>query len=290
MNQHHNDEFDDKKLSDLYRQGATEKPSDNISHKILSAASEQAKLNRSGPNLIEYLINMITSSRSLAFAAVMVIGISIILQIQFDQPEQIVPQSISDSIPAATMKPDSTEILAEPENFSEPMDSASDLEKSISKSLSPAKPVTKADEKRRNESDRKAQSEAKRRMAEENQLMRQRSQEKKEKRMMLAPENAFSPAPVISPLTSTLNCDELTNRACLSSAKCTLSFHDNNLTCQSTVNHCEKGFVQMDMYKEQCEQKTGCQYITGHCNCDADESCSCINDELPSCEPIKRAE
>ena len=71
MSQHHNDEFEDNNLSDLYKRGANEKPSDQLSHGIVNAAKQQAKLNQSGWNLIEYLMSIISSSRSLAFAAVM---------------------------------------------------------------------------------------------------------------------------------------------------------------------------------------------------------------------------
>lgn len=313
MSQHHNDEFDDKRLSDLYKQGATEKPSGHISHGILSAAKKQAKLNKTGWNLVEYLIGLISSSRSLAFAAVMVIGISIILQIQFDQPEQIVPQGISDisnGLPVTKMKSHSEENIADPEAVSRSLDSVSDnettpskpsLSKQRAKSSQPAKPAKKTYEQTLNELNRKKSEEAKQRMVERERLMQKRSQQKKErqqKQMMQAPESAFAPAPAISPLfemtpsqlMTTPVCENLSNKACLSSANCILALQTDELICRKTKNHCEKDFVQIEMQEKQCGQKENCQYKKSNCDCDLNETCSCNNNTPPSCESIEVVE
>ena len=312
MTQHPNDEFDDNKLSDLYKQGAAEKPSDHINHRILSAAKQHANLNQSGWNLVEYLISLISSSRSLAFAAVMVIGISLILQIQFDQPEQIVPQGISDisnGAPVTKMKSRSEESISEPETFSESLDSASDFEiaplkpslnKQRTKSSQPAKPAKKTYEQTINESNRKKSEEAKRRMFERDRLMQQQTQQKKEKQqkqMMQAPESAFAPAPVMSPLfkmtpsqIATPVCDNLTNKACLSSANCILALQGDKLICRPPNNHCEKDLVQFDMQEKQCEQKENCQYKESKCDCDINETCTCNNNTPASCELIEHVE
>ena len=313
MSQHHNDEFDDKRLSDLYKQSATEKPSDHISRGILSSAKQHARSNKSGWGPIANLISILSSSRSLAFTAVMVIGISIILQIQFDQPEQIVPQGISEfsnGAPISKMKSRSAESITEPETFSESMDSVSDTELTPSESSlkkqkvrtpQPEKPVKKTYKPTFDESNRKIAEEAKQRMLERDRLMQQHSQQKKErqeKQMMQTPESAFSPAPIASPLlemtpsqlTTTADCENLTNKACLSSANCILATQENTLICRIANDHCEKDFVQFHMHEKQCELKDNCQYKKSDCDCGVNETCTCDNNSPPSCELIEDAE
>jgi len=308
MSQHHNNEFDDNNLSELYKQGASEQPSDRISHGILNAAKKQAKLNQSGWNLVEYLLSIISSSRSLAFAAVMVIGISIILQIQFDQPEQIVPQGISDlsnGSPVSKMKSPSDDSLTKPEAITESMESIADSKIAppqpsvIKQKARSAQPVTPA-KKTTSESNRKKSEEARQTMLEKEHLKQRRSQERKErqqKQMMRTPESAFAPAPAISPLLemtpyqSTMPvCKTLTNKACLTSAICILARQDNQLICRSPDNHCENGFVQFDRQEEQCIQKDNCKFIKSECECDTSETCSCSNNTPPSCKLSETAE
>lgn len=313
MSQHHNDEFDDKRLSDLYQQGATEKPSDHITHNILATAKQHARSNKSAWGPIENLISLLSSSRSLAFAAVMVIGISIILQIQFDQPEEIVPQKMSDlsnGMPVAKMKSRSEKNITESETASESIDSVSDIELAPSGSfpdkqkIRPAQsqtPAKKTHESTVNQSNRKIVEETKQRMLERDRLIQQRSQQKKERQkmqLMQTPESVFSPAPALSPLLemapsqsmTTPACNNLTNKACLSSANCTLTRKENTLICRTSIAHCEKDFVQLDMYKEQCEIKNNCKYNKSDCQCDINGSCICSNNTPPSCTLIEDVE
>lgn len=302
MNNHTpSDPHDDDKISSLYKQGSIETPARYINEKIRQRARQGSASVIQFP--LRRVFNVITSSRSLKVAAVLVIGVSIILQIQFDHPEQMsIPmnEEYSDNGMFAD-KPvsDSSDFIQE-ESFAPSISSDSMkeslVEQTLSTSLEPRtpKPAKKAKpapakpgpgyEMQRREKSRSMELE-KRRLHEKIIEEKQASSKRKQTEMNLQ-SLATSPQVLISEAGAEDICRTLNSAACLASSSCVLSNTNNELTCHAAMNHCERDFRQLDDQSDLCQQREQCEYTAGKCDCDTDGSCECINKTPPSCKLI----
>lgn len=296
MSQHDNDnEFNDDRLSQLYKKSATETPSEKIKQQLLLAAKQQAESYRSGWNLFEYLLKLMSSSRSLAFAAVMVIGISIILQIQFDQPDELTPTFLDDAangrLPAEAASPE-VSLSAEPTQESEEATTQAITRKNSTAppaSISPAKSPA-ADFFKSESEERHTQQQKEKRLKEQ----QRKQEERKKQRLMLSPESQSTQSrpqalyDASSMATVLPDCKTLSDIDCLSSSRCLLVNEDDVLICRETVNLCEENFIQKNNAgAEQCRNQQACEFIAGDCVCKQDGSCKCTDNKPPLCQPIQ---
>lgn len=306
------DEFDDDKLDMLYRLGANESASKSVTNSILSAASKQARINTSRLHIVEYFLQLITSSRSLAFAAVMVIGISIILQIQFDQTDEIIPRLDSElnlqTQPANISKTDSpvdesVSEAAEPVLSLSPASPAAQSPKpEPAKKMQPAQAPRAPAEPREHllkqkhieqmRQKAKAYQEATRKQKQE--LSRRKKSEAEQKRLLDETPQYFATPPAMdslqsgSPQPEASQCINLSESDCLLSANCVLANTDKGLICRVPENACEVSFIQAANSAESCIPEAQCRFIKGDCHCDDADVCHCDEEALPQCVPVNK--
>ena len=292
---------DDNKITALYKQGSIETPAQHINRKILDTASQQPTSIFHLP--IRLLINTLSYSKPLAVAAVVVISISIILQIQFDHPEQVIPKSLqeknlqetTDTIPSLdhssgrSIEPDASRSYDSPDE---------QLPKAPAEKLKASKPAL-----------RKKHSVKESDITEDSQLHYQREQavktkKNKEKERRLRQEKKLeannilprqdrikseASTPQVSFMStfnaSIENCKTLNHSECLSSKSCSLSYIDEAMTCQLSTPPCESNFIQNSDNSETCLNRDQCQYIEGTCNCNSNGDCECVNNVIPTCQP-----
>ena len=310
MNDHNQtNQHDDDKISSLYKQGSVETPAEHINTKILNNARQQST------NIIHLpfrlLINTISSSRPLAVAAVVVISISIILQIQFDHPDKMMPETLQESsmqklddgipTPEDSLLEEQTDLNSESESFSINKEAGSQ-EKAIenSKVIKPSKSKKilpfKADKSRAIQLDKQIEKnkviDIRRKKKREQSLRKRKILEENKVRSM---EKYFKSNPS-APLTSAVSsfsavidsCKTLTHSDCLSSNICVLRFTNEILICQKADNHCESNFIQKNDIANLCLKRNKCQFIKGECLCDDNGICQCKDNIIPSCQLISK--
>ncbi len=292
-----NEQDDDNKISSLYKQGSIETPAKHINEKIL----HQAKLSSNNviPLSIKRIFTTITSSRSLAIAAVLVIGVSVVLQIQFDHFDEIMPTStetyLDEQILLENLSTDNTErLLSAPAQTSEAFNNNEEintLNSSIPKKSAPKpsmkayKPTAKTETEAKAKYDRQRHERylKLKQKREQKQRLERKPQDKEEllkKRLEKIPSTALG----ISSFSSDLdNCNNFNNKECLASSICTLNVSNNKLNCQQAKNHCEQDFSQSDDSIESCQKKGKCEYIVSTCQCNTNGSCECEDNTPPAC-------
>jgi len=300
-----NDKKYDEIIASLYQQGSVEKPSDELNKKILNAARNKSD------NVIRWpakkIINTLLSSHSLAVAAVLVISISVILQIQFDHPEEIISPTAEQQFSHATSERKTPEMHADIQQDvtdTAPIMNSQPVEEVLPKPKSPvntqkhsvrhstalkekalAKKQHKVSKQQR-EQERRQHIEAKR--LSERKRLRQKSERQHDE--------SQRPSTVINTLSADLSADPMTSEAvkfcaqlshskCLESTNCILDKVDSRLICRQPNNTCEKNFVQKDQSKEQCQIKSECEFINSDCHCD-EHDCQCEDDLPPTCKPV----
>lgn len=295
---------DDKKISSLYTEGSKETPAKHINESILNHARSQTD------NVIHLtfkkVIETLTSSRSLAVAAVLVIGISIILQIQFKHPETLLlpgTEELSDSelLFGNTYSDDLEDLQGmDSSALSSPMEAAE--ENAISSDITSFEKESAANTLRNNTAINKPK--ALRQMAapkvaqrieqkkrDKRSLDRQAKQVEKRKRLLTEKRDlnsALSPQAISILSNDTIepnikSCDTYNNQQCLSATGCTLVIDNVTTSCQMTANHCENDFSQLNDTKDKCINKDQCEYIESTCECNTNGLCECINDTPPAC-------
>lgn len=298
-------------ISSLYKQGSTESPAEHINKAILNKARKQPS------NIIylsfEKIANTISSSKALATAAVFILSISIILQIQFDHPGTISTDDVSqheslliDSLPnisnnkqPETLLEDSqplaespTEsiIQSKPELLSDSISfdkKPSNIQKpEKAESIIPAPSLSKKQSSSYTR-ERKIESDIQ-------QLSGKQKHESYKSRSKLKPRKKRIEKSQSSAVTSFSeeidSCVSLSHHSCLSSKICVLKFNNESLICQNTSNHCEENFIQNMDTSELCLNKENCEYIAANCNCEKNGHCQCENNKTPSCQPITSKE
>lgn len=299
-NNTHNEQDDDNKISSLYKQGSIETPAKHINEKIL----HQAKLSSNNviPLSIKRIFTTITSSRSLAIAAVLIIGVSVVLQIQFDHFDEIMPTStetyLDEQILLENLSTDNTKrLLSAPAQTAEAFNDNEEMstlnsnitntpKKSVPKpSMKTYKPTAKTESEAKAKYDRQRHEHylKLKQKREQEQRLERKSQDKEEllkKRLEKIPSTALG----ISSLSSDLdNCNNFSNKECFASSICTLSVSNNKLNCQQAKNHCEQDFSQSDDSIESCQKKDQCEYIVSTCQCNTNGSCECEDNTPPAC-------
>jgi len=107
-----------------------------------------------------------------------------------------------------------------------------------------------------------------------------------------------SPAKLKSKVTPTLEqerarvsqtaCQELSAYACAISSDCVLSKTASGLSCRSAANRCESAFNQIEASETACKSKSGCEFISGDCQCNKkSEQCVCSSKGPAICQPLK---
>lgn len=303
-NDNSNNPPDDKKISSLYTQGSKETPAKHINENILNHARSQTD------NVIhlsfKQVIETLTSSRSLAVAAVLVIGISIILQIQFKYPDTLLPpvtEKLSDSeLLFENTYSDNLEDLQGMDSsaLSSPM--ATPEKKQINSDITSFKKESAANTLRNNTAINKPKAMRQMSASKAAQRLEQKKREKRslerqakqvEKRKRLLTENrdlnsVLSPQAISVLSNATIepnikNCDTYNNQQCLFATGCTLVINNGTTSCQRTANHCENDFSQFNDTKDKCSNKDRCEYIESTCECNTNGLCECINDTPPAC-------
>jgi len=312
MNDHNQtNQHDDDKISSLYKQGSTETPAEHINTNILNKARQQST------NIIHLtfrlLINILSSSRPLAVAAVVIISISIILQIQFDYPDEMMPetlhenstQRLSDSFPALedSLMKEQTDTISESEFFSN-QETPGLQKKTIAKSktIKPSKSgkilLFETDRSReiqlnkQIEQSKRANNHKKKKL--EQSLRKQKALEEYKMRSSLKHIESSPSTPLTSAISSfskTIDdCKKLTHSDCLSSKHCILRFIDGSMLCQQAKNHCERDFIQKNNNSDLCLKRDKCQFTDGKCLCDSNGICQCTDNIIPSCKLIDSKE
>lgn len=300
-NNTHNEQNDDNKISSLYKQGSIETPAKHINKKILHQARFSS--NNVIPLSIKSIFTTITSSKSLAVAAVLIISVSVVLQIQFDHFDEIIPASIETYSDEQTLlenlSTNNTEILlSSPAQTSETFHDNDEEDNTLHNNInntpkkSAPKPLMKAYKPTaKSAPEAKAIYERQR----HEQYLKQKHKRESEQRLERKYQNEEvllknriesipSPAQGISSLSSDLeNCNNFNNKACLASKICTLNISNNKLNCQKAVNHCEQDFSQLHDSIEYCHKKEQCEYTTSTCQCDSNGSCECEDNTPPAC-------
>jgi len=280
MSQYNNGDHDDN-LEQLYHHGATETTPEQLNQKILQASKQVINSEENNISFLLILLQHLLSSRGLAFTAVMVIGISVILQIQFEQPNEIMPEVLTELSQPDPVAAPSAELF---EQAAESISSVED--KVVAKPAAPAK--RKAPAKLEAEKQR-VQRLAEEKRSQQALMKKQKAQSAQRKMLSQAPATAIAPAhSLISPLqlNTDRSCSERTQAACLASANCTLVETADRLICREPGNSCEKGFIQATQLAQQCTTKPGCELIPGDCQCDENENCQCKNMQPPRCLPV----
>jgi len=292
---------DDEIIASLYQHGSVEQPSDELDKKILNAARNKSD------NVIRWpakkIINTLLSSHSLAVAAVLVLSISIILQIQFDHPEELMSptaeQQFSHSVPANNI-PEKQADIQQGMTDTPPQMSSQPVEEVLSKSK-PKAPVKDLKQSARHSAALKEKSLAKKQQREqerrqhiEKQRLRERKRLKRKAERqhsesqrlsaIISSPSPDSPADSMASITDQ-SCAELSNSKCLESTSCILDKADDTLICREPNNTCEQGFVQIAQSKEQCQMKSECEFISSDCHCD-EYGCQCEDNLPPACKPI----
>ena len=310
MNEQINDnQRDDDKISSLYKQGSVETPSNRVNKTIQHHARSHSNNVIALP--LRQLFNIICSSRTLAVAAVLVISVSIILQIQFDHPSELVPatpeqlleeQLFSNSEPdnisiesSRTPSPSSNEVKSELAPVIDNIPAPVKESPSIANEGAIA-PIQKKSKQAHPKPSLNLMAPEKRRAHEEIRKQRLKNLQQKKQRSMKEKDSFERARKVqrsevhsqeISKIDSlpVENCPLLNNRACISSLNCSLITVDDALVCNDASNICDKDFSQLLGTQNQCELKESCEFIAGQCECnsDAEGSCSCLDNRPPSC-------
>lgn len=299
-NNTHNEQDDDNKISSLYKQGSIETPAKHINEKIL----HQARLGSKNviPLSIKRIFTTITSSKSLAVAAVLIISVSVVLQIQFDHFDEIIPASIETYSDEQTLlenlSTDNTEILlstpaqtSETVNDNEYQNTSHSNINSTPKKSAPKplmkiyKPTAKSEAEAKAVYERQRREHyLKRKHKRESEQRLERKYQNKEVLLKNRIESLPSAAQGISSLSSDLeNCNDFNNKECLASKNCTLNISNNKNNCQKAANHCEQDFSQLHDSLESCHKKVQCEYTTSTCQCDSNGSCECEDNTPPAC-------
>lgn len=287
------DDINDDKLSELYRHGASETPAARINQRILQASKQHAHSTDRKQSGFEWLIAHLSSSRSLAFAAVMVICISIILQIQFDYPDSMHPEEISDISPLANdVMPDHEQLLKEEITTLESTEikqSSKPAPRSAAPAISRQPAVSTAEKQKSISGKKELQRASKQKEAERIRALKKRQQSQRERMTAPIESTTMMADSLISPMTliTQQDCEELTHAACLASTQCILSTSTDDLVCRNARNICEQGFIQAENLEQLCVKNQACQFIAGHCHCDDKGSCQCENNQPPACQLIK---
>lgn len=299
-NNTHNEQNNDNKISSLYKQGSIETPAKHINETIL----QQARLGSNNviPLSIKRIFTTITSSTSLAVAAVLIIGVSVVLQIQFDHFDEIIPASIEtysdEQILLENSNTDNTDILlSTPAQTSETVNDNEEKntphgninstpKKSAPKPLMKAyKPTAKSEPEAKAVYERqRLEHYLKQKHKTDREQRLERKSPDKEEILKNRIESTPTAAQGISSLSSDLeNCNNFNNTECLTSKSCTLNISNNKLNCQKAANHCELDFSQLHDSIESCHKKEQCEYTTSTCQCDLNGLCECEDNTPPAC-------
>lgn len=279
MNEHNHTNDADDKISHLYKQGSTETPSEQINRDIIILSRRDFK----SPLLesIKSIISIITFSKPLAFTAVLVISVSIILQLQFEQATVIkanAPLPLSDmnvTDTATTISNDITETTADSlaeESFTHRENRTS--APSASKAKKSAVKETAQPLQRHNKVTITERSE---------QLSKKQTNESHTKTDLM---ESYSEAEPQRSQTDSHRCLTLSQSDCLLSINCTLRLNNQTAHCAPSENHCEKNFMQLTDPENKCLLKKDCRYIKSDCLCDDEGHCQCNNNLIPGCMSV----
>ena len=86
-----------------------------------------------------------------------------------------------------------------------------------------------------------------------------------------------------------VSCALLSAKDCLQSPKCTYILgeesaeEEKSYLCRDAANRCEQSFDQLLGNKQSCENKPGCRFIPGYCECPEGQLCDCREKNPPQC-------
>ncbi|MDH5424901.1 MAG: hypothetical protein OEY29_07915 [Gammaproteobacteria bacterium] len=298
MNKHVPSDPHDDKISSLYQQGSVETPAAHINENIRLHARKHSASVISFP--LRRVLNVISSSRSLQVAAVLVIGVSIILQIQFDHPAEMsrpepAEYSVNDLL---ADKSDAEHGVVTEDQLLTPSVSSDSVQESLAErnlnpvarpaSPRPAMKAKAAPEKPAADDEMQQTEKSETMMREKRRLTKQFSEEKQahssHRQAELILHSTATSMQSVSEQDADDLCRTLDNAACLNSATCVLNNISNDLVCRPALNHCEQDFSQLQDHPDLCQQKPHCEYTASDCNCHSDGSCSCLGDTPPACK------
>lgn len=288
MNKHpSNDEFEDEKLNRLYKKGSKETPSSYLNQRILAASVQHTSKKKTHFWNTEAILTVLSSSRSLATAFVIILSLSIVLTLQFEQadtaltpaPDDMLAIIESASKSSAKQKPLTQENIFQLEH----------QHKSEKRIHSPA-PAEKRDFARKLEAEMPETAVTSRiTQADQSQAVISPAMTGSVNAPELA-EQQDDYIPAISAASSVKEsgCAALSQRACLHSDSCTLVKEHNQLSCQVSIEACELKFKQITDRADVCDNRPGCTYQEGHCLCDENGLCQCQDNVIPACLKDKK--
>jgi len=278
------DPMDDRDLSALYTRGSTEQPSPELDQAILEEAKESTRQQNARTQV------PFQWSNAVSIAAVMVVSVTLVILIQKEAPE---PESIAlqstiakEEIPkpAPTDSPVMSLAKRLPEKKDAPV--PTDI---TDNGFSDKSALIKEAKKQKEKAASKAPA---REILSRNSMLKQ-----------AAPQDKQSPKPQISlqmgisagmmsredEVQEDISCQQLSEAACFTSAACTLTRNRTNdgYQCRPAKDHCELLFRQSDGTKENCESRTGCEFIPATCYCPPGITCVCGGGEPAQCRSKK---
>jgi hypothetical protein len=286
-----NDPTDDENLSSLYERTSTEQPSKLVDETILAKAKSEIKqLSKSSSYYPGW-------TQSFSVAAVIVLSVTVVLMIDKESPVLLDISEPVSVIEQKIMKQDALE--------QETKTTDQFKEKKLAKT--PARLQEKRQAKTGGFIDNLTSSLApsSESVAVINEVVTNKTVTAKARRKLEAPameadaEAAKLSRPTQAPrammgivadranedVIEGLSCQQLSEKACLESAACTLKKNKDSTSyrCLPAKDHCELMFRQSEGTKESCETKQGCEFIPAQCYCPPDLLCECADGEPNQC-------
>ena len=295
-----NDPADDERLSALYDRASTEQPSKSVDAAIL----KKAQANQPSKQL-SYFPGW---RQSFSVAAVLILSVTVVLMIEKESP--VLP-SISESVVVIDQKTNKQEAVVEQEKFV--------LEKTTPKERLTNKP-DRLEEKRQLEPQGRLDKDSAPAVApvdspsimsniaksdtalsfkaaapgkEKTRKKQETTLQERDADLSHLARSAQAPKAVMGiaadqpeqSFSDDKSCQQLTEKACLTSAACTLkkTKEASGYECLPAKDHCELLFRQNEGTKEICESKQGCEFVPGQCYCPPDVLCVCGGGEPPLC-------
>lgn len=294
MNQHpSNDEFEDNKLNELYKNGSKDTPSAQLNQRILAQAQQKTSAAQQTSSFSQNaILTVLASSRSLAVAAVLVLSLSVLLTLQFEQPDTLHTPVVELSLLQNSTLQDMTDqrqVEAEAITRSQMLN-----EQHTELSEQRARQAAE----RRQETDRKLRAEKMMKQAPPAMTVQppaeplvsaanQAADEMTEERADQLPKTesvSSQSVPALSAFAAREpDCESLTHLQCMHSARCTLMVQDHSTSCQPATDDCQRQFSQLLDTADACEQKAGCFYQASDCQCDDSGECLCTKNIIPGC-------
>lgn len=83
-----------------------------------------------------------------------------------------------------------------------------------------------------------------------------------------------------------VDCEQLSQKACLNSAQCLLEQgKDKKYQCRAANNACESGFIQTEgMAKSTCDSAKSCKFVAASCFCPQGKQCICGGGAPAACQ------